>query len=117
MSSASSQHAEDIELEQIQKDIKEHVIYPTVPEGLIDDFHRILLLLELYHLDVNNLRYRLYAHLISVSLVDVSVDKALEYRNDISEEEIEATGAGDQGLMFGYATNVFYCYLNFTIWT
>ena len=33
------------------------------------------------------------------------VDKALEYRNDISEEEIEATGAGDQGLMFGYATN------------
>ena len=27
------------------------------------------------------------------------VDKALEYRNDISEEEIEATGAGDR-LMF-----------------
>ena len=33
------------------------------------------------------------------------VDKALEYRYDISEEEIEATGAGDQGLMFGYATD------------
>ncbi|MGO3497370.1 MAG: methionine adenosyltransferase [Staphylococcus equorum] len=33
------------------------------------------------------------------------VDTALEYRNDVSEEEIEATGAGDQGLMFGYATN------------
>ena len=33
------------------------------------------------------------------------VDKALEYRKEISEEEIEATGAGDQGLMFGYATN------------
>ncbi|SCS33955.1 methionine adenosyltransferase [Staphylococcus caeli] len=33
------------------------------------------------------------------------VDTALEYRNDASEEEIEATGAGDQGLMFGYATN------------
>ncbi|MBM5982534.1 methionine adenosyltransferase [Staphylococcus epidermidis] len=33
------------------------------------------------------------------------VDKALEYRNDISEEEIEATGAGDQGLIFGYATD------------
>ena len=33
------------------------------------------------------------------------VDKALEYRNDISEEEIEATGAGDQGVMFGYATD------------
>lgn len=33
------------------------------------------------------------------------VDTALEYREDASEEEIEATGAGDQGLMFGYATN------------
>lgn len=33
------------------------------------------------------------------------VDTALEYRDDISEEEIEATGAGDQGLMFGHATN------------
>ncbi|AYX90167.1 methionine adenosyltransferase [Staphylococcus cohnii] len=33
------------------------------------------------------------------------VDNALEYRDNISEEEIEATGAGDQGLMFGYATN------------
>ncbi|TJX90866.1 methionine adenosyltransferase, partial [Staphylococcus haemolyticus] len=33
----SSQHADDIELEQIQSDIKEHVIYPTVPEGLIDN--------------------------------------------------------------------------------
>ncbi|CAL28294.1 methionine adenosyltransferase [Staphylococcus carnosus] len=34
-----------------------------------------------------------------------AVDRALEYRNEISEEEIEATGAGDQGLMFGFATN------------
>ncbi|MDW8542480.1 methionine adenosyltransferase [Staphylococcus sp. KG4-3] len=33
------------------------------------------------------------------------VDTALEYREDASEEEIEGTGAGDQGLMFGYATN------------
>ncbi|MFH4936014.1 MULTISPECIES: methionine adenosyltransferase [Staphylococcus] len=33
------------------------------------------------------------------------VDNALEYRDNLSEEEIEATGAGDQGLMFGYATN------------
>ncbi|KKD24210.1 S-adenosylmethionine synthetase [Staphylococcus cohnii subsp. cohnii] len=37
----SAQHAEDITLEQIQADIKEHVIYPTVPEGLIDDNTRI----------------------------------------------------------------------------
>ncbi|WP_047504134.1 methionine adenosyltransferase [Staphylococcus sp. ZWU0021] len=33
------------------------------------------------------------------------VDTALEYRDEASEAEIEATGAGDQGLMFGYATN------------
>lgn len=34
-----------------------------------------------------------------------AVDTALEYKNEITEEEIESTGAGDQGLMFGYATN------------
>lgn len=34
------------------------------------------------------------------------VDKALEAREGkMSEDEIEAIGAGDQGLMFGYATN------------
>ncbi len=36
----------------------------------------------------------------------MGVDKALEAkRQEMSEEEIEATGAGDQGMMFGYATN------------
>lgn len=35
-----------------------------------------------------------------------SVDRSLEARQGLmSEEEIEAIGAGDQGLMFGYATN------------
>ncbi|MHD0397396.1 methionine adenosyltransferase [Staphylococcus simulans] len=34
-----------------------------------------------------------------------AVDTALEYRNEVTEAEIESTGAGDQGLMFGYATN------------
>ena len=34
------------------------------------------------------------------------VDKALEAKeNKMSEEEIEAIGAGDQGMMFGYATD------------
>lgn len=34
------------------------------------------------------------------------VDRALEYRsNGTSEAEIEALGAGDQGMMFGYACN------------
>ena len=38
--------------------------------------------------------------------IAMGVDKALEAkRQEMSEEEIEATGDGDQGMMFGYATN------------
>jgi S-adenosylmethionine synthetase len=36
----------------------------------------------------------------------MGVDKALEAKeNTMTDEEIEAIGAGDQGMMFGYATN------------
>ncbi|HDP2988424.1 TPA: methionine adenosyltransferase [Staphylococcus aureus] len=44
------------------------------------------------------------------------VGKALEYRDKDSEEEIEATGAGDQGLMFGYATNETETYMPLAIY-
>lgn len=44
------------------------------------------------------------------------VDKSLEYRDKDSEEEIEATGAGDQGLMFGYATNETETYMPLAIY-
>ena len=38
--------------------------------------------------------------------IAMGVDKALEAKNNqMSEEEIAAIGAGDQGMMFGYATN------------
>ena len=38
--------------------------------------------------------------------IAMGVDKALEAReNKMSDEQIEAIGAGDQGMMFGYATN------------
>ena len=38
--------------------------------------------------------------------IAMGVDKALEAKeNTMSDSEIEAIGAGDQGMMFGYATN------------
>ena len=38
--------------------------------------------------------------------IAMGVDKALEARESgMSDEQIEAIGAGDQGMMFGYATN------------
>ncbi|MBR7089146.1 MAG: methionine adenosyltransferase [Lachnospiraceae bacterium] len=38
--------------------------------------------------------------------IAMGVDKALEAReNQMSDEQIEAIGAGDQGMMFGYAVN------------
>lgn len=48
--------------------------------------------------------------------ISQGVDKALEYRDKDSEEEIEATGAGDQGLMFGYATNETETYMPLAIY-
>ncbi|MDO5520567.1 MAG: methionine adenosyltransferase [bacterium] len=38
--------------------------------------------------------------------IAMGVDKALEARNnELTDEQIEAIGAGDQGMMFGYASN------------
>ena len=37
--------------------------------------------------------------------IAMGVDKAFEAKNSMSDAEIEAIGAGDQGMMFGYACN------------
>ena len=37
--------------------------------------------------------------------IAMGVDKALEAKRGETEEQIESIGAGDQGMMFGYATN------------
>lgn len=49
--------------------------------------------------------------------IAMGVDQALEARESgMSNEQIEAIGAGDQGMMFGYATNETAEYMPYPIW-
>jgi len=49
--------------------------------------------------------------------IAMGVDQALEARNrEMSDDEIEAIGAGDQGMMFGYATDETEVYMPYPIY-
>jgi len=49
--------------------------------------------------------------------IALGVDKALEAKeNQMTDDEIEAIGAGDQGMMFGYATNETETYMPYPIY-
>ena len=45
-----------------------------------------------------------------------SVDTALEARSGASDDELDRLGAGDQGIMFGYATNETPQYMPMPVW-
>ena len=48
--------------------------------------------------------------------IAMGVNRALEAKeHNLSDEEIEAIGAGDQGMMFGYATNETKTYMPYVI--
>lgn len=49
--------------------------------------------------------------------IAAGVDNALEHREGGSVDPVDALGAGDQGIMFGYATNETPSYMPTAIWT
>lgn len=48
--------------------------------------------------------------------ISTGVTKALEQRQSLSEDEVDAIGAGDQGIIFGFAINETPAYLPYPIW-
>lgn len=78
-----------VDYEMIARDTIREIGYDADEKGFNCDTCRVKVLLDSQSPDIA-----------------MGVDKALEAReNEMSDEQLEAIGAGDQGMMFGYATD------------
>ena len=78
-----------VDYEKIARETIREIGYDADEKGFNCDTRRVKVLLDSQSPDIA-----------------MGVDKALEAReNDMSDEQLEAIGAGDQGMMFGYATD------------
>ena len=78
-----------VDYEKIARETTREIGYDSDEKGFNCDTCRVKVLLDSQSPDIA-----------------MGVDKALEAReNEMSDEQLEAIGAGDQGMMFGYATD------------
>ena len=79
----------NVDIQQVVRDTVREIGYDRAKYGFDADTCAVMVSLDKQSTDIA-----------------MGVDKALEVKeNEMTEEEIEQNGAGDQGMMFGYASN------------